>query len=246
LPHELERSGDEQAQGFSRLPERRFFLLELALGVNTRLGDAEGFQHEERHGVLYAAGLWLNPFQRAALGLELEHVGLGRATNQSGANLLTADYSATTAWLGARLVPLRTREVDAFVALRGGLALQHVSAAGVRQLGSAFEPAVAFSCSETASPAVALGAGIGASWGLGPRVRLLGRFDATAQRLSDARLGDCAVGMGSVTSLAFGMALAYSFGERLERPAVPRATRAPRALVARRAPLTRDSSGTPR
>lgn len=246
LPHELERPEDEQAQGFSRLPERRLFLFELALGMNTRLGDAEAFERQERHGAVYAAGLWLNLFERAALGLELEQVGLGQATDQSGANLLSVDYSATTAWLGARFVPLRTREVDAFVALRAGVALQHLSAAGVRQLGSGFEPATSFSCRETASPAAALGAGIGASWGLGPRVRLLGRFDATARRLSDDVLGDCAVGIGSATSLAFGLALAYNFGERVEAPAVPRATRGARALVARRAPLTRDSSATPR
>jgi hypothetical protein len=205
-----------QDGGVARAPARPKgrgdFSLELDVGLNVRLGEASSFQEEESVGGAYAAAFWLNLVEEAALGLELQHSQLGRGEDQRGPNLVNVEFSATTAWLSGRFVPLRSGSFEGFVALRAGLALQHVDADGVRQRGAPLEPAVGFTCNELDGPSIAFGGGLGARFGVGPGFSLVTRIDGNAHRLSSERIGDCAAGVGSSTSVGAGIGLAYEFG----------------------------------
>jgi hypothetical protein len=200
------------------------FSVELDAGLNVRLGEAPGFREEESFGGAYGAALWFNLADEAALGLELQHADLGRGADQRGPNLINVEFSATTAWLSGRFIPLRSGSFEPFVALRAGLAVQHVDADGVRQRSASLEPAVGFTCTELDGPSLAFGGGVGARFAVGPRVSVVTRLDGSAHRLSSERLGDCAAGVGSSTSIGAGIGLAYEFGgsaagARAARPA---------------------------
>lgn len=210
-PQELTR--DEGVEGAAVRPSREHdFFVELDLALNTRLGSAAGFREQERIGAAFGGGFWLLALDQLALGLEISHAELGRGSDQEDQELVSVEYSATTAWLGGRFTPWKLGELEPFIALRAGLALQHVDAEGLRQVGSDLSPPRGFACTDVDGPSLAVGAGLGASLGLGPRVRLIGRFDASAQQLTGDLVGGCAVGVGSAASLAFGLGLSYGFG----------------------------------
>jgi hypothetical protein len=179
--------------------------------MNARLGEPGGYSSQEALGAAYGLGLWIRALDRALFGLEVSHSGLGQATAQNGQNLLLADYSSTTAWLGGRFVPWENQDVAFFVSLRVGLALEHVDATGTRQLRSALEPATPFECKETRGPAFALGGGVGANVRLGQHIELVPRFDAYGEQLTSDELGGCAAGIGSVMNLMLGLGVAYGF-----------------------------------
>lgn len=203
---------DEAADGRDPRPLRVFdFAVELDLGANQRFGGASSFESQERLGVAYGASFWLALDELVALGLELEHVGLGSARDENGANVLNAEWAATSAALSGRFVPWKSADWEPFVALRVGLALQHVEADGVRPQASPFESPRVFSCEETDGPGLALGGGVGAALGLGERLRLLGRLDADGHRLTSEAVGGCAVGVGASTSVSLGIGLVYGF-----------------------------------
>jgi len=192
-------------------PRQRDLAVELDLALNARLGEQGSYDDDEGLGALYGAGVWLRAVEHVELGLELTRTELGRVENERSPNLLWAEYGVTNLWFGGRFEPWRSRDVAVFVALRIGYGFQDVSARGVLQQSGGLAPADSFSCSESGGGGVAFGGGAGAALLLGPHVQLLGRLDATAQRLPSDRLGACAPGIGSVTSLAVGLGLAYGF-----------------------------------
>lgn len=195
----------------SGLRERGELGLELDLGMNLRLGSAAGFPREVTLGAVYGGALWIHAFEKASLGLGVQHAELGRGTAESGANLISVEFAATTAWLLGRLVPFRTRNVDGFVTLRAGLAIEHIDADGVRQAGASLDPPRSFSCNEVAGPGMAFGGGIGARFALGPRASLITRLDGNAHQLRGDVISGCALGVGSTTSVSFGLGVAYDF-----------------------------------
>ena len=130
---------DVDAQGASAEPiaERSFarnyralpLSLELRFGVNSRLSSSfDAAAHEELIDSSWAMAGYLAWNPEYAVGLELEHSGLGRVRGTSGRNSIDADYSASGAWLAARVFPVRRERFDLFVNLRLGLVLQHVEA----------------------------------------------------------------------------------------------------------------------
>jgi hypothetical protein len=209
---EVDRDIGAQPTTGARLRRRGDFGLELDLGANLRLGGASGFDREDTLGATYGGALWFNWFEHASFGLEVAHTELGSGSDQDGANLADVRFGATTAWIAGRFVPIRTAAVDGFVALRAGVALQHVDADGVRQYGAGLEPPRSFSCDEIGGPGMAFGGGIGARFGLGTRVSLITRADANAHQLSGDSVGECAPGAGSTTSVSLGLGVAYEFG----------------------------------
>jgi hypothetical protein len=192
-------------------PRPRDFGIELDFGLNARLGESGSYAREQAYGAAYGVGTWVLLAERVELGFELTHAELGRVSNERGPNLIWAEYGVTTLWLGGRFEPWRGRELVTFVALRVGLGAQTVSARGTRERGSTLAPADEFACSETDGPGFALGGGAGAAWLLGPRVQLVARVDASAHRLESEWLGRCAIGIGSATSVGFGLGFAYGF-----------------------------------
>ncbi|MET0790136.1 MAG: hypothetical protein ABW061_01320 [Polyangiaceae bacterium] len=189
------------------------FTLEARFGFNARLGSAfAASAHEELLDVDYALGGYLAWTSEFALGLELEHSGLGRARALSDQNSIDAEYSATGAWLAARVFPIRRERLDVFVNLRIGLVLQHVDALGTRvEASSITVPAVSFSCAEWDGPGLGLGGAVGLAYRLSHHVALVSRVDATGARLSGDTLGSCADGIGSVASVGGSVGLTYEF-----------------------------------
>lgn len=187
--------------------------LEARFGFNARLGSSfAASAHEELFDTDFALGDYLSWKREFSLGLELEQSGLGRARALSGQSSIDAEYSATGAWLAARVFPIRRERLDLFVNLRVGLVFQHVSALGTRQTSASItEPAVSFSCSEWDGPGFGLGGALGVTYRLSRHVSFLSRVDATGARLSGDVLGSCADGIGSVSSVGGSIGLTYEF-----------------------------------
>jgi hypothetical protein len=194
-----------------RRPVRRDVGIELDIGVNARLGDNGSYTDEQAYGANYGVGAWLAVVEQVELGLELTRTQLGRVSSDDSPNLLWAEYAVSTLWAGGRFEPWRSAEVATFVALRLGVAAQDVDARGIRAADSALAPGTTYACSEFDGPGLALGGGAGAALLLGRHVQLVARIDASAHRLEGDFLGSCAVGMGTITSVGFGLGLAYGF-----------------------------------
>ena len=187
--------------------------LEGRFGFNARFGSS--FDSSDNDQVLdtsFALGAYLAWSPEYAVGLELEQTGLGRIRGLSGENSIDAEYSATSAWLATRVFPWHSERLDVFVNLRLGLAMQHVNALGTRvESDSIAVPAQSFSCTAWDGPGIGLGAALGLNYRLARHVAFVSRLDATGERLSGDELGTCADGIGSVTSVAGSVGLAYTF-----------------------------------
>jgi hypothetical protein len=197
------------ARDFAALP----LALELRLGFNARLGSSfDPAAHEELLDSTFAFGAFLAWNREYALGLELEQTGLGRVRGISGRNSIDAEYSATGAWLAARVFPIRRERLDLFVNLRVGLVLQHVDVLGTRADPSLIAvPAATFSCSKWDGPGIGFGGALGLSYRLSRHFAVLSRVEATGERLSGELLGTCAEGIGSVASVGGSVGLGYEF-----------------------------------
>lgn len=187
--------------------------LEARFGFNTRLNDSfNAAAHEQLLDSTWALSGFLAWSADYALGLELEHAGLGRVRGLSGESSIDGEYSATGGWLGARVFPWRSERWEVFVNLRIGLVFQHVNALGTRQMSPVITvPPSSFACTETDGPGFGIGGGIGAALRLSRHVSVRSRFDATGERLSGDALGTCAEGIGSIATLSGTLGLAYEF-----------------------------------
>jgi len=186
--------------------------LEARFGFNARLGSSfDDTSNDEQLDIAYGIGAYVAWKPEYALGLELEHTGLGRVRALSAENSVDAEYSSTSAWLAARVFPWRSERWDLFVNLRLGLAMQHVDALGTRQTSTSITvPATSFSCSEWDGPGIALGAALGLNLHISRHVAFVTRVDAAGQRLNGDVLGSCADGIGTTTSLAGSIGLSYT------------------------------------
>ncbi len=197
----------EYERNYDALP----LTLEARFGFNARLGRSfDDAADEGLLGTNFAIAGFLAWSPEYALGLELEHTGLGSVRGLSGQNSIDAEYSATGAWLAARVFPIRRERLDVFVNLRLGLILQHVDALGTRVDSTSITvPAQSFACSEWDGPGVGLGGAIGLAYRLSRRVAFITRVDATGERLSGDQLGTCADGIGTVSSLGGSLGLSF-------------------------------------
>jgi hypothetical protein len=166
---------------------------------------------EERAGVGFDVSGWYTASTAWVLGLGVTHTGLGNVTAGSGGNGFDADYSVTSLYLGARAFPFRSENAEIFLGIRGGLAWQAIDALGVRTLEPNVAPPEAYACSGVSGPSFALGAGLGGALRLGRQAWLVGHIDANGYRLTSDVVEDCAVGIGSVTSLSGGAGVLYAF-----------------------------------
>jgi len=196
-------------RNFQALP----LTLEARLGFNARLGSSfDDATDEERWGASYAFATYFAWRPEFALGLELDHSGLGSVRALSGQNSIDNQYTATGTWLGARVFPIRLERLDFFVNLRVGMVFQHVDAFGTRSSGGSItEPAQSYSCAEWDGPGIGLGGGLGAAYRLGRHISFVSRVDLNGARLSSETLGTCADGIGSVASLSGSVGLAFEF-----------------------------------
>jgi len=192
---------------FSALP----LTLEARFGVNARLGSSFGAGADEEHwGATYAFASYLAWSPAFALGLELDHSGLGRVRTLTGDTSLDSEYTATGVWLGARVFPIRSKRVDFFVNLRAGMVFQHVDALGTRGM-SFTQPAQSFSCAEWDGPGIGLSGALGFAYRLGRHFAFVSRVDLNGEGLSGDMLGTCADGIGSVATLGGSVGLAFEF-----------------------------------
>ncbi|HET7541124.1 MAG TPA: hypothetical protein VFK05_14705 [Polyangiaceae bacterium] len=194
---------------FSALP----LSLEARFGFNARLGSSFDDAADEEHwGASYAFASYLSWRPEFALGLELDHSGLGQVRALTGQTSVDNGYTATGAWLGARVFPIRRERLDFFVNLRVGMVWQHVDALGTRGNDmSITEPAQSFACTESDGPGIGLGGGIGLAYRLGRHFAFVSRLDLNGLKLSGETLGTCADGIGSVATLGGSVGLAFEF-----------------------------------
>ncbi|HYP77619.1 MAG TPA: hypothetical protein VER12_16720 [Polyangiaceae bacterium] len=194
---------------FSALP----LTLEARFGFNARLGSSfDAAAQEEHWGPSYGFASYISWRPEFALGLELDHTDLGRVRALSGQTSIDNEYSATGAWLGARVFPIRSERWDFFVNLRVGMVWQHVDALGTRGEGmSITEPAQSFACTDWDGPGIGLGGALGLAYRVGRHIAFVSRLDLNGERLSGEALGTCADGIGSVASLGGSVGLAFEF-----------------------------------
>ncbi|HYQ46560.1 MAG TPA: hypothetical protein VER11_31540 [Polyangiaceae bacterium] len=187
--------------------------LEARFGFNARLGSSFDDAADEEHwGPGYAFASYLAWRPEFALGLEFDHIGLGRVRALTGQTSVDNEYSATGAWLGARVFPIRTERLDFFVNLRVGMVWQHVDALGTRSDGTSItQPAQSYSCAEWDGPGIGLGGALGLAYRLGRHFSFVSRLELNGERLSGDSLGSCADGIGSVATLGGSVGLAYEF-----------------------------------
>jgi hypothetical protein len=187
--------------------------LEARFGFNARLGSSFDDATDEEHwGASYAFASYFAWRREFALGLELDHSGLGRVRALTDQTSLDNQYTATGAWLGARVFPIRTERFDFFVNLRVGMVWQHVDSLGTRAVSTSItEPAQSYSCADWDGPGLGLGGGIGLAYRLGRHFSFVSRLDLNGMRLNDGSLGTCADGIGSVATLGGSVGLAFEF-----------------------------------
>jgi hypothetical protein len=181
-------------------------------GIAGRLGSFnEGFSNEEHIDTTLSLGAWFGLSPLWAVGLEYEHSGLGRGWTTSGLNSLSVEYDADYAWLGLRVFPVRTDDLDVFVNLRAGLGWQSLDATGTRdQLPLTVSPET-FACSASDGPGLGLGAGFGMAYRVNPNVLLVGRVDGTGRRQTSDVVDGCALGSGDLVGVNAGAGLMYVF-----------------------------------
>jgi len=187
--------------------------LEARFGFNARLGSSFDDAADEEHWApSYAFASYIAWRPEFALGLELDHSGLGRVRALTGQTSVDNEYSATGAWLGARVFPVRTKRLDFFVNLRVGMVWQHVDALGTRSDSmSITQPAPSYSCAEWDGPGLGLGGALGLAYRVGRHFSFVTRLELNGERLSGDSLGSCADGIGSVATLGGSVGLAYEF-----------------------------------
>lgn len=187
--------------------------LEARFGFNARLGSSFDHAADEEHwGPSYAFASYIAWRPEFALGLEVDHIGLGRVRALTGQTSVDNEYSATGAWLGARVFPIRTERLDFFVNLRVGMVWQHVDALGTRSDSmSITQPAQSYSCAEWDGPGIGLGGALGLAYRVSRHLAFVSRLELNGERLSGDSLGSCADGIGSVATLGGSVGLAYEF-----------------------------------
>ena len=187
--------------------------LEARFGFNARLGSSFDAATDEEHwGASYAFASYFAWRPEFALGLELDHSGLGRVRALTGQTSVDNEYTATGAWLGARVFPIRGERFDFFVNLRLGMVWQHVDSLGTRALSTSItEPAQSYACADWDGPGLGLGGGLGLAYRLSRHFSFVSRIDLNGVRLDDGSLGTCADGIGSVATLGGSVGLAFEF-----------------------------------
>jgi hypothetical protein len=213
LPGPERTSARATSNSFERNWDALPLSLEARFGFNARFGSSfDASADDEVFDTSFGLGAYLAWNAEYAVGVELEHSGLGRVRALSAENSIDAEYSATSGWLAARVFPWRSEHLDLFLNLRLGLALQHLDALGTRKETSAITvPATSFSCSAWDGPGIGLGAALGLSYRFARHVAFVTRIDGTGERLSGEELGTCADGIGSVTTVSGTVGLAYEF-----------------------------------
>jgi hypothetical protein len=181
------------------------------LGFSLRPEGSAGFDDENGAGTRLGMSAQLELNREFAAALEIDRVALGRGTALTGFDSLSADYAVTSAMLGLRAYPYKTKYLDLFVAVQVGAGVQSVSAVGTRR-GSTVASAIdVFECDASDTPAFQIGGVLGARWMLTSRVGVSARIDGVGRRLSGDVIEACAPGLGGVTSVGAALGVGYDF-----------------------------------
>jgi hypothetical protein len=158
-------------------------------------------------------GAWLVPRSTWALGLAVEHVGLGKdhyATDSRG-QTMNVSYAADTLWVGGRVYSSEERPAF-YLGLAAGPALPSVRASGTRETQEAFtRPPQPFECSATGSIGAAAAATAGVEFDLGDAWSFVGEARGMAHLLGKSSVDGCAPGSGTALSGSLRIGIAYRF-----------------------------------
>lgn len=184
--------------------------IEARLGLLVRPESSAGFQDETHLGADVGLSAYLDLSREFAAGLELERASLGRGEAASGLETVSTDFSVTSAMLGVRAYPKRTKMVDLYVGLQLGVGVQGISSAGTRSTGPLLA-AAPYSCGAHDSPGFQIGGGVGARFMLSPRWGVGARVNGTGRRLSGDVIDGCGQGLGTATTVTASIGLGYDF-----------------------------------
>lgn len=178
--------------------------------------DTERRNVEEAIDSAIGLGAWLAPTSAWAVGLTLEHVGLGKdhySTDPRG-QTLNVSYAVDTLWLGARFYFWNERPAF-YLGVAAGPALPRVRATGTRESGQLFtEPPQPFECSASGRIGGAVAAAAGVEFDIGDHWSLVGEGRATSHFVgrSAAPFDGCAPGSGVAVGGSLRVGFAYRFG----------------------------------
>lgn len=192
--------------------------LSLELGGAMQMGahfpeDSQARNVEEAIDGAIGLGVWVVPISRWALGVAVEHIGLGKdhyATDSRG-QTMNASYAADTLWIGGRLYFSEERPAF-YLGLAAGPALPRVRASGTRATTSEFAlPPEPFECSATGGVGGAAAASAGVEFDLGDAWSFVSEARGVAHFLEKSTIDGCAPGSGSAFSGSLRIGIAYRF-----------------------------------
>lgn len=192
--------------------------LSFELGGAMQLGahfpeDSDRRSVEEAIDGAIGLGAWLIPRSTWALGVALEHIGLGKdhyATDSRG-QTMSASYAADTLWIGGRIYFSEERPAF-YLGLAAGPALPRVRASGTRTTTAEFTlPPQPFQCSATGGIGGAAAASAGVEFDLGDAWSFVSEARGTAHFLDKSSIDGCAPGSGPAVSGSLRIGIAYRF-----------------------------------
>jgi hypothetical protein len=185
--------------------------LGLQLGPAFRLGEGASFPVTERIGPALAIGAFITPSRRFSLGLEYEHVGLGREQGGDGEpDLVDVSRDLDALWAGLRLHLVSTPRAWLSALIGTGLVWQHAAASGVLSQGIG-RPLLTIQCSGSAAANIAFRAGLGAEVVIGSGFSFLADVLFDNIRLGSGPLDDCVPGAGTMSLFSTRIGVAYQF-----------------------------------
>jgi hypothetical protein len=192
--------------------------LSLELGGAMQIGarfpeDSQRRNVEEAIDGALGLGAWFIPRSTWALGVAVEHIGLGKdhyATDSRG-QTMNASYSTDTLWIGGRLYFSEERPAF-YLGLAAGPALPRVRASGTRTSAAEFTvPPEPFQCSAAGGVGGAAAASAGVEFDLGDSWSFVSEARGSAHFFDKSSIDGCAPGSGPAVSGSLRIGIAYRF-----------------------------------
>jgi hypothetical protein len=175
--------------------------------------DKELRNVEEAIDSAIGLGAWVIPKSSWALGLAVEHIGLGKdhyATDPRG-QTMNVSYAVDTLWIGGRFYFSEERPAF-YLGLAAGPALPRIRASGTRATTNEFtEPPQPFQCSATGSVGGAAGVSAGVEFDIGNAWSFVSEARGTAHFLGKSTVDGCAPGSGTAIGGSLRIGIAYRF-----------------------------------
>jgi hypothetical protein len=182
----------------------------LSIGIADRVGEAPNLEITDRAGVSYGMAAFVLPMRWLAAGVAFEHTDLGRERGDFAASgTIDVERDLNALWATLRVSPIRFDDVALLLELGPGLVWQSADAGGIASIGPFGQTAYPFTCEASDSANLGLRLGAGVDVKIGGNVHVVGLLGFDNDRLSSEPLDQCAPGAGTVSVIAFRVAISY-------------------------------------